>query len=147
MASNKNTDNQLKKSELKIFSHTKNLNLVREFISDAAHTFGFDEDTINKIVLATDEACTNIIRHAYHNADDKPIELTVNTRNNTFEIVIVDHGDSFNPSEVKLPKMPDYIKRYKKGGLGMYLMHSLVDKVEYGIDPGKQNLVRLIKYR
>ena len=133
--------------KLKILSHTKNLSLVREFISDAAQKFGFDEETTNKIVLATDEACTNIIRHAYHNADDKLIELFVDMKNNTFEVVIIDYGDSFNPANVKTPKLPDYIKHYNKGGLGMYLMRSLVDKVEYKVEPGKKNLVRLVKHK
>jgi serine/threonine-protein kinase RsbW len=133
--------------ELKILSHTKNLSLVRDFISDAAQKFGFDEETTNKIVLATDEACTNIIKHAYHNADNKPIELTVGMKNNTFEVVIIDYGESFNPANIKPPKLPDYIKHYNKGGLGMYLMRSLVDKVEYKVDPGKKNLVRLVKHK
>jgi serine/threonine-protein kinase RsbW len=121
--------------------------LVRDFISDAAQKFGFDEETTNKIVLATDEACTNIIKHAYHNADNKPIELTVGMKNNTFEVVIIDYGEPFNPANIKPPKLPDYIKHYNKGGLGMYLMRSLVDKVEYKVDPGKKNLVRLVKHK
>jgi len=133
--------------ELKIPSNTKYLSVARDFISDAAHKFGFDEETVNKIVLAVDEACSNIIKHAYHYAEDKSIELSIFAKNNTFEIVIIDHGDSFNPATIKPPQIPDYIQHYNKGGLGMYLMRSLVDKIEYDMDPGNKNLVRLVKYK
>jgi serine/threonine-protein kinase RsbW len=138
-------ENKHNKLELRILSHTKNLRTVREFIFNAATNFGFDDSITNKIVLAVDEACTNIIKHAYHSVDNKPIELSINTIKDTFEIDIRDYGDSFDPAAVKSPVMPEYIKKYNKGGLGMYLMRSLVDKIEYHNNSSQGNLVRLVK--
>jgi anti-sigma regulatory factor (Ser/Thr protein kinase) len=43
--------------------------------------------------------------------------------------------------------MKEYLTHYRKGGLGVHLMKSLMDKVVYSIKPGKPNEVRLIKYR
>lgn len=131
--------------KLNIQSKTENLRLVREFISNAARSYGFDDETVDKISLAVDEACTNIIKHSYHFASNEKIEITVRTSDGQFEILITDHGKSFDPKTIKNPNMKEYLSRYKKGGLGMYLMRSLMDKVEYNIIEGKKNEVRLIK--
>ena len=42
--------------------------------------------------------------------------------------------------------MKEYMTHFRRGGLGVYLMRSLMDKVEYEIKPGKMNEVRLIKF-
>lgn len=130
-----------------ILSETVNLVKVRKFIVENALEFGFDIETANEIALAVDEACTNIIRHAYHNAKDKPIEVKLKLNQNKFEICIVDEGDIFNPESIIMPVMEEYIKQLKPGGLGMFLMKQLVDVVQYKIGKNKKNEVKLIKYR
>jgi len=140
----KTESNNLK--ELTIQSKTSYLNKVRAFISDEAKKFGFSDDEVSKITLAVDEACTNIIKHAYKNASNYPIHLRLKARNNTFEIMIEDQGMPFEPDAIKMPDMKEHIKSYKRGGFGMYLMKSLMDKVEYKIQPGRKNRVILTKY-
>ena len=130
---------------LRIPSQTEKLILAREFVAHAAKVFGFEEDDVHNIALAVDEACTNIIKHAYNYATDKEIEIVVSMNSPEFEILIEDKGKHFNPQGVVMPEMKEYLSHYKKGGLGMYLMKKLVDKVEYSIQPRK-NVVRLIKY-
>ncbi len=130
---------------LRIPSQTEKLNMAREFVADAAKVFGFKEDDVNNIALAVDEACTNIIKHAYSYAADKQIDIVVSMKKPEFEILIEDHGKHFNPNQIPVPNMKEYMSHYKRGGLGMYLMKKLMDKVEYTIHP-KKNVVRLIKY-
>ncbi len=132
--------------ELIIKSKTSYLTKVRNFISEEAKKFGFSDDEVGKITLAVDEACTNIIKHAYKYSGDNTIYLKLNARNNTFEIVIEDYGMPFEPKAIKMPDMREHVRSYKRGGFGMYLMKSLVDKVEYQIQPGVKNRVFLIKY-
>lgn len=129
-----------------IKSKTAYLNKVRKFVSSEARKFGFSDEEVNKITLAVDEACTNIIKHAYRYAGDHPIYLKLNTQNNSFEIMIEDHGMPFEPESIKMPDMKEHIKSYKRGGFGMYMMKSLMDKVEYKIHPGVKNKVILTKY-
>jgi serine/threonine-protein kinase RsbW len=50
---------------LTIESRTERLIEVRDFVSTAAREFGFTDEEVSKIALAIDEACTNIIKHAY----------------------------------------------------------------------------------
>jgi len=129
-----------------IQSRTENLRRVREFISDAARRAGFEDESVQKIALAVDEACTNIIKHSYQFAPDKDIEISVITKDGSFEIIISDHGRSFDPNTIQMPDMKEYMRKYRRGGLGMYLMRSLMDIVEYETRPGSTNSVRLVKF-
>lgn len=131
---------------LHIESRTERLIAVRDFVSEEARAFGFTDEDVSRIALAVDEACTNIIKHAYRFDPNRNISVRVKSRNGTFEVTIRDTGSGFNPSLVHAPDMQDYFSHYRKGGLGVYLMKSLMDKVEYEIHPGKRNEVRLTKY-
>lgn len=135
----------MQQQNLTIESKTEHLIEVRDFISAAAREFGFNDEEVSKIALAIDEACTNIIKHAYGFDPTQRIGITVRGGNGTFEIRITDQGRQFNPSSVPSPDMKEYLTHFRRGGLGVYLMRSLMDKVEYSIHPGK-NEVRLVKY-
>lgn len=135
----------MKKETLKIYSRTDQLVAVREFVSQAATAAGFNDEEVSKIALAVDEACTNVIKHAYRYDPSKQITITTKDSNGKFEVSIVDHGKQFNPDAIKQPDMKEYLSSYRRGGLGVHLMKRLMDKVEYHIEPGKRNQVRLIK--
>ena len=136
----------MKTSRLQVESRTDRLIAVRDFVSEAARAFGFSDEDISKIALAVDEACTNVIKHAYRSDPTKIIHVDVHAGNGTFEVAIQDDGIRFNPMQVQPLDMKEYLTHYRRGGLGVHLMKSLMDKVEYSIVPGKANEVRLIKY-
>lgn len=136
----------MKKKTLTIESRTERLIDVREFISVAARELGFGDEDVSKIALAIDEACTNVIKHAYEFDPTRKIDVTVRSGNGAMEILIADSGKDFDPTVISSPDMEEYLSQYQRGGLGVYLMRSLMDKVEYNIVPGKRNEVRLVKY-
>lgn len=131
--------------ELKIQSQTEKLIFVREFVSEAARKFGFDDEAVSKIALAVDEACTNVIKHSYDYAPNKEIEIMIRTKDTTFEVVIIHQGKSFDPAAVKPPDMKEYLSHYRRGGLGMHLMRSLMDGVEYRTSKDRKSEVHLVK--
>ena len=135
----------MKKFKLKIESKTEKLIVVREFISETARLYGFPNDEIGKIALAVDEACTNIIKHAYQYAPDKEINIEIHTTDSSFEVIITHTGVLFDPKSIKPPDMHDYIVHPRRGGLGMHLMRLLMDKVEYRILPENICEVHLVK--
>jgi serine/threonine-protein kinase RsbW len=130
---------------LRIQSQTGQLHLVREFVSSAAREFGFDEESAGKIILAVDEACTNIIKHSYENSPSNDIDVEVTTNGRRFEVIMTHKGKSFNPESVKTPDMKEYFKQFQRGGLGIHLMRSLMDAVEYKTLPDHSNQILLAK--
>jgi len=136
----------VKTETIHIESRTDRLIAVREFVSASARKFGFSDEEVSKIALAVDEACTNVIKHAYKFAPNQDITVAIKPRGRTLEAANRDNGRQFNPADVMAPDMKEYLTHYRRGGLGIYLMKSLMDKVEYDIEPGKKNEVRLTKY-
>jgi len=138
--------NILTRNKLVIKSRTENLSEIRDFISSAAVNAGFTKETTDNIILAVDEACTNIIKHAYQYIPDGEIILTLKTAENIFTIEITDHGKSFEPGLIPNPDLKKYLDQRRVGGLGMYLMKTLMDEVKYESVPGKFNTVSLSKF-
>lgn len=138
------TNSQTYKSSVSIPSSTDRLSDVRSFIALNARSHGFNEDDVNKITLAVDEACTNIIKHGYNFSPKYTIEVEVNRDGKSFEIIISDHGKQFDPNSVETPDMKEYLTHYRKGGLGMYLMKRIMDKVEFNFKSDR-NTLRMIK--
>ena len=139
------TKNKIEK-ELKITSRTENLSVIREFIHAAAAQVGMNSGETEDIILAVDEACTNIMKHAYKSYPDGIILLKLKYSEHKFTIIIVDYGNSFHPENVPDPDLQKYYKQHRVGGLGMYLMKTLMDEVKYSSVPGKYNEVYLTKY-
>ncbi|MBL0174544.1 MAG: ATP-binding protein [Ignavibacteria bacterium] len=136
---------------LDISSKTDLLVEVRTFVTDAARAFGFADDDVSNIELAVDEACTNIIKHAYQYNPAGRIRLAISStaeqdQPRRFIITIHDDGRSFDASHYTLPDMTQYFQRPRRGGLGVVLMKKLMDEVEYSIAPGAPNAIRLVKY-
>ena len=135
-----------KKYQLKIPSQSDNLSIIRDVVAKVASRVGFDTDEASKIELAVDEACTNVIKHAYTNNSNQMIEVSIKIDQKKLIIIVADKGKGFNPDEIKLPDLNKSIKEGRKGGLGLCLIKTLMDKVEFEIKPGLKNQVKMIKY-
>jgi serine/threonine-protein kinase RsbW len=129
---------------LDVPASTRELVKVRDFVSDHARGFGFDAQDVEEIRLAVDEAMTNVIKHAYSYDDSKTVYLTVGSTGNEFWVAIQDHGAAFNPATYEEPNVSERVKQGKKGGVGVYLIKRLMDKVEYS-HKNSRNEIKMIK--
>jgi serine/threonine-protein kinase RsbW len=132
--------------ELLAKSTTDNLAVIREFVKSAANQSGFSEDTTGKIILAVDEACTNIIKHAYKYSPEGNIFIKIKFDDPKFSISITDEGSHFDSNKVPEPDLQEYYKQKRVGGLGMFLIKKLMDEVNYSTLSGNKNQVILVKY-
>lgn len=134
-----------RKFTLQVPSSTENLALIREFVSSAAMQAGFDGKEIAKLELAVDEACANVIEHAYGHDVSKEVVVRATLADDSFSIDIEDTGKGFDPDSVDQEQLEQLISKRKTGGLGMRLMNTLMDEVRYEIEPGKKNALHLMK--
>ncbi len=132
-------------NKISISSSTKNLIQVRNFIEERAKKYLSDINKINQIILAVDEACTNIIKHTYKFDENHNIDIENHIKNNQFIVKISYNGDEFDPNKHSLPDMKEYFAKYKVGGLGIPLMKKFMDKIEYLHSVNNFNELTLVK--
>ncbi len=136
-----------KEYKLRIPSQTDNLELIRYFVGRVAEKVGFDDEDVGKIELACDEACTNVIKHAYSDRSQlQSLDIAIKLDYQKLTLIVTDHGKGFDPQAIKIPDMKEYLAELKVGGLGIYLMKTLMDEVTYDIKPGLSNQVSMVKY-
>ncbi len=128
-------DNQL---ELQIEAKPENLFVISNFITEAMEQLGVDPATTSKVQLAVDEACTNIIQHAY-SGQKGVIILICELADDDLIVTIRDRGKPFVPSSVPSPDVEADLDRRKTGGLGIYFMRKMMDEVSYAFDAEKGN--------
>jgi serine/threonine-protein kinase RsbW len=122
-----------------------NLLGARDFIRQSLKGHVASEVTLNEIVLALDEMCSNLMIHSHHCDPEHLLELTILTKekgNLVFEIV--DDGTVFDINAFNEPTLDNLITVKRKGGLGIRLVKSIMDTIEYEARDGR-NVCRLTK--
>lgn len=134
------------KTDRRLFAgRYESLNEIREFVAEAAQTAQLDSKGIYAIQLAVDEACCNIIDHAYGGEGRGWIDCQVDVRSDGLLVTLIDQGKSFDPEGVPPPQIGKPLKEVKPRGVGLYLIKKMVDKMEYGSITGQGNVMRLFK--
>lgn len=128
-------------THLTIRARLEDISIVSNFVMAAAQKAGLDEQGIHHCQLAVDEACTNIIEHAYgENDEDEIIQISCKRDAGGFHIVIVDHGPLFNPLGQPAPDPAAALDERRVGGWGIYFIKKLMDEVRYDADDGRNRL-------
>jgi len=131
--------------QYKVGCSIENLKGVRDFIRGALKEHDVAELQISEMVLALDEMCSNLMIHAHQCNPDDLFELHIKVDKGTpvvFEII--DDGSAFDINQFSEPALGNLVHEKRKGGLGIRLVKSIMDKIEYQHSSGK-NICRLIK--
>lgn len=120
---------------------------VREFITGIAVEVGIAQQDIDKIELAIDEACTNVIEHGYA-PDDPNKELTVRMEIDAARMVltVIDRAKPFNPLAYQPRAVTQLQAEGKDGGLGIRLIKQIMDELDYQTRPDGSNELIMTKY-
>ena len=130
---------------LTIPSATRYLEEVRSFVEVHTIEAGFDPRSIEQFKVAVDEACTNIIKHAYQGDESHAIDISITIYLDRCTVCIKDEGNAFKPQEYHEPDIFELARKRQAGGFGVHIMRRLMDHVEYASE-GSTNEVRLTKY-
>lgn len=112
---------------LRVTSNTSELKPVRRQIEALAESHGFDDRAIGEIGLCVNEAMANIIRHAYRDQTDQPIEVTASVVGDVLEIALRDWGSGIQPGPLPEHK----IDPMNPGGLGLLCLGRLMDRITF----------------
>lgn len=131
------------KITLVVPSHPKYLRVIRGTLQPVVAEAGFSEAEARKIILAVDEACSNIIKYAYEGDYTKTITLNLRSNPEKLIIELKDSGKKPDVSRIAPRKLDDV----RPGGLGTYFIASVFDVVEYNTDNETGTVLTLMKMK
>jgi len=134
-----------RKFKLRVTSEMKNLAAISDLIAAFAQELSLDTDDAFAVQMAVDEACANVIEHAYDGRPDGMVTLACWLANDEVHVVIRDQGRPFDPHAVPRPDMAAPLESRQEGALGLYLMERLMDVVQFEFDPAKGNKLTMKK--
>ena len=117
---------------------------MRNFVQNFVQQFDVNKNDLDEIILAVDEAYTNIIKHAYNNDPNQTVKIELGTSTDILWVRLSDTGYHFNANEYQPPDLLKRIKNKQRGGMGVYLINKLMDSVEYS-SAGKTNTILMRK--
>ena len=130
---------------LRISSIPSHLSIVRAAVETFCQQLGFDATSAGQVMLSTDEALTNIIRHAYCGREDKVIEIELAPVNRdggkALRITLRDYGKAVDRDEICSRDLHDV----RPGGLGVHIMTECMDVLDYTHPKGGGTLLTMVK--
>ena len=129
----------------KVGCSIENLKGVRDFIRTTLKRYHVPDLQISEMVLALDEMCSNLMIHSHHCNPEELFELhIIMEKGQPVVFEIIDDGTVFDINQFAEPELDNLVQEKRKGGLGIRLVKSIMDKVEYQKKSGK-NICRLTK--
>jgi serine/threonine-protein kinase RsbW len=132
------------KSYLRIAAEPRNLAEIRCFVEEMASALGLDPVMIPNVILAVDEAVSNIIAHGYQ-CQEGVVEIAVSQERDALVIRIRDEAAPFDPTIVPPPDLTLPLEQRIPGGLGIHLIRQIMDEMTYRVTPQGGNELTLVK--
>jgi anti-sigma regulatory factor (Ser/Thr protein kinase) len=126
---------------IRIASNPRFLTVVRAMLSEVCELIKCSRENQRKIVLAVDEACSNIIKHTCMNDPGKTIEISCSFEDGKLLIELKDDGPPVDPATIQ----PRDLSDLRPGGLGTHFIRSVMDEVVYSFDKETGNVLKLAK--
>jgi serine/threonine-protein kinase RsbW len=114
-------------------------------VTQWAETAGFDERALYNIQLAVDEACANVVDHAYQGTEPGDMEISCFLNEQVLIIRVRDWGRGFDPEAVSEPDVEAPLEERTLGGLGLFLVKQVMDHVQFSCDPVRGNELMMTK--
>ncbi|MGG5254736.1 anti-sigma B factor RsbW [Neobacillus sp. SM06] len=119
--------------EMKIPAKPEYVGVIRLTLSGIASRMGFSYEALEDLKIALSEACTNAVQHAYKKNEQGEVLIGFGLFTDHLEVMVADHGDSFNFEAARKETGPyrqdDSAEFLREGGLGLYLIETLMDEV------------------
>lgn len=134
--------------EMTVPAKPEYVGIIRLTASGVANRIGFSYDEIEDIKVAISEACTNAVNHAYKQEEEGKMTVGFGVYADRLEMMVVDRGQSFDFQSIRSELGPcdsdTSVEQLTEGGLGLFLIETLMDKVEISGDSGV--VVLMTKY-
>lgn len=130
------------RDELTVKGKVKDMPAIIDFLEAACQAAGVEPERQFDIVLAVEEAASNVFEHAYKGRAGL-LTIMCAAEGHDLHITLFDKGRPFDPAAVERPDMSVPLEQRRLGGLGMHLMHQLMDDVRYTFTPEGNTLLMI----
>ena len=121
-----------------IESKYKNVNIIADKIKEFCNDNNINESLRNDLLICAVEALNNVITHSYKKDDNKNIKINISIVDSEFTVEIIDSGISrTNFEKPTLDFDPEDIENLPEGGMGLFIIDSLMDNTSYNSENGK----------
>ncbi len=120
--------------DIRFLSQPDRLKIMRCVVKQSAELAGCNEEMIDSIVLAVNEACMNVMQHTYKKAKGNDIILQIYQENNYLKFYLIDYGQPITLDDIH----PRDLQQIRPGGLGSHFIQNIMDEVALlPLDNGK----------
>jgi serine/threonine-protein kinase RsbW len=133
--------------EIRVPNRLTYLSGLADFLKSVCQNHEVPNKDIENIMLAVDEACTNIIKYAYQVGAINYFTVRISFEPELVQVDLLDQGTRFNPLEIPLPDVKGVTGHGKEKdfSLGIYFMKKVMDDIRYRYSPNEGNRLTLIK--
>ncbi len=135
-------ENQIDEINLTVPSKPEYVGVIRLTLAAIASRIGFDIEKIEDMKVAVAEACTNAITHGCTCSQNSKFNIDFISNGEKLTISVYDNGKGCSPENIKEPDL----NQPKEGGLGIFIIKSLMDDVEIQSEDGRGMKIKMIKY-
>jgi serine/threonine-protein kinase RsbW len=123
----------------------ESLEAIRDFVESSCREAQVGKAAAHGLVVAVDEACSNIVEHGYAGSKPGPIGVSFEADGERIVVAITDKGRAFDPKDAPAPDLHSDWKDRRVGGLGWHLIRQFVDEIRYDPDAENGNRLTLVK--
>lgn len=139
------SENQGRSTTLRVKAILKNVPVAIDCVTRSAQQAGFEDSMLYQVQLAVDEACANVVHHAYQGMEPGDMEVSCSFDGQCLVIRVRDWGRGFCPDDVPEPDVKAPLEKRTFGGLGLFLLKQVMDQVQFTFDRERGNELTMMK--
>lgn len=137
-------EDEVARFDLSISNRPEALAALQERSETFLRQLGVADPIAKKVRLSLDELIGNIMTYAHHDKRAQEIEVGLALHGKCLAVTVSDSGKPFNPFRSRMPDTQAALEQRTVGGLGIYLVRNVMDRVSYRRQAGR-NVVTLLK--
>lgn len=135
-----------KRIQIIIASNYVYLAYIRRFTEAIGQEEVWNNDVTEQVIIAVDEAVTNVMEHAYECKQGYPIKISFIIEADRFSVIIVDQGKPFDFRSFLLADIQKKLQERAQKGMGTIIMKKFMDTLEYESKVGVGNILKMVKH-
>ena len=139
-----NSNSPVTQRHVILHNDVSQISVLTDFVTDIARERNLESSLSQSLVLAMEEAVVNVLMYAYPEKEQGLVDVEATLYRDAIEFTVTDSGKPFDPTATPPADISLGLEERQVGGLGIHLVRTIMDKVCYRRENGK-NILKLTK--